>query len=105
MTKTKLELNRKQELKPSITYDLDGDGVVGGKDLVISKKFDEGKGYLTTQDKEKAIAAIKNGYEKNFKWGIEQTGTLGAYRVIQKWGHIIDAEDFWGLENTYPEFP
>jgi len=24
-------------LKPHLTYDLDGDGVVGGKDLVIAK--------------------------------------------------------------------
>ena len=48
MTKTKLNENWRKDLKPSITYDLDGDGVVGGKDLVISKKFDtQNKGYLT----------------------------------------------------------
>lgn len=52
MTKTNLVENWKRELKPSITYDLDGDGVVGGKDLVISKWFDEGKkGYLTEEEK------------------------------------------------------
>ena len=80
MTKTYLDQNRKKELRPSITYDLDGDGVVGGKDLVISKRFDEQKkGYLTEEEKQKAIQAIKNGYESNFKWGIEQTGTLGSY--------------------------
>lgn len=83
MTKTNLLENWKRELKPSITYDLDGDGVVGGKDLVISKWFDEGKkGFLSEEDKQKAIQAIKSGYENNFKWGIEQTGTLGAYRVV-----------------------
>ena len=85
MTHTKLNEKRKKELKPSITYDLDGDGVVGGKDLVISKKFDsQNKGYLTEQEKSQALLAIKNGFENNFKWGIEQSGTLGAYRVVQK---------------------
>lgn len=64
MTQTKLNERRKQELKPHITYDIDGDGVVGGKDLVIAKWFDsEGKGYLTNEEKEKALNAIKNGYE------------------------------------------
>jgi len=37
MTQTKLNERRKQELRPHITYDIDGDGVVGGKDLVIAK--------------------------------------------------------------------
>jgi hypothetical protein len=33
---------------PHISYDLDGDGIVGGRDLVIGKLFDsEHKGSLT----------------------------------------------------------
>jgi hypothetical protein len=28
---------------PHISYDLDGDGIVGGRDLVIAKLFDKNK--------------------------------------------------------------
>jgi hypothetical protein len=41
-------MQRKTEQMPHISYDLDGDGIVGGRDLVIGKLFDsEQKGSLT----------------------------------------------------------
>ena len=54
MTKTKLiELRRKDSI-PDITYDIDGDGFVGGRDYVIARKFDEGfKNYLTVEEQKK----------------------------------------------------
>lgn len=53
------------------------------RELVIAKWFDEGnKGYLTNEEWEKAILAVKNKYQDNFKWGLEQTGTLGSYWVV-----------------------
>ena len=36
-TRTKLTENRRLEKVPHISYDLDGDGFVGGRDYVIAK--------------------------------------------------------------------
>jgi hypothetical protein len=41
-----------KEFIPHPTFDLDGDGIVGGRDLAISKLFDQDKdGRLNTQEK------------------------------------------------------
>lgn len=42
MTKTKLLAERKAEKIPHVSYDLDGDGFVGGKDYVVARRFDIG---------------------------------------------------------------
>lgn len=41
-TRTKLIESRKKEILPDISYDLDGDGFVGGRDYVVARRFDEG---------------------------------------------------------------
>jgi hypothetical protein len=47
-TRTQMIENRKREILPHISYDLDNDGTVGNRDYVMSRKFDEGtKNYLT----------------------------------------------------------
>jgi hypothetical protein len=47
-TRTKMIEIRKKEALPDISYDLDGDGLVNGKDYVIARRFDQGlKNYLT----------------------------------------------------------
>lgn len=58
---------------PHISYDLDGDGIVGGRDLVIGKLFDtEHKGSLSKEQREAAFKAIKEeSLENKFVWGIE----------------------------------
>jgi hypothetical protein len=44
---------------PHISYDLDGDGYVGGRDLVIAKYFDKDEdGRLNTAEKADAIKAL-----------------------------------------------
>lgn len=49
MTRTQLLEDRKKSRIPDISYDLDGDGYVGGRDYVISKIFDkDGDGKLNT---------------------------------------------------------
>ena len=54
MTFTKLKDFRKAEYLPDISYDLDGDGFVGGRDYVVARRFDEGfKNYLTDSEKKK----------------------------------------------------
>lgn len=60
-TRAKLLDLRKKEFIPDISYDLDGDGFVGGRDYVIGRRFDEGlKNYLTPEERKKAIEAVKN---------------------------------------------
>ena len=38
-------------------------------------------------------------------WGVEQSGPLRSYRVLQKRGVIIDAEDYLPIGSTYEEHP
>jgi len=46
---------------PDISYDLDGDGYVGGRDYVLSKKFDlDGDGKLNSSERKAADDAIRN---------------------------------------------
>ena len=60
-TRTKLLESRKKEILPDISYDLDGDGFVGGRDYVVARRFDEGtKNALTKEERAKAIEAVKN---------------------------------------------
>ena len=106
MTRSKLLERRKLEKIPDISYDLDGDGYVGGRDCVLSKRFDiDGDGKLNEQEKKNALEAIKNGVEKEYVWNLENQGGKRAFRILQKRGKIIDAEDFIPLQDTYPKHP
>jgi hypothetical protein len=83
MTNTILKEYRKRESIPDISYDLDGDGFVGGKDYVIARRFDNGqKNFLTDEEKTKAKEALQEGYEKEFVWNIEASGALRPYRIM-----------------------
>ena len=51
-TRTLLLEKRRAESIPHISYDLDGDGYVGGRDLVLAKHFDkDGDGRLNTAER------------------------------------------------------
>jgi hypothetical protein len=39
------------------------------------------------------MAALRNGYEDNFVWGVEKVGT-NHHRLMQKRGQTVDGEDF-----------
>lgn len=102
-TRTKLIQNHREEFIPHPSYDIDGDGVVGGRDLVIAKIFDKDRdGILNAQEKQNAIQALSNGFEGNFLWGVENSGPNRSYRVLQKRGKICDADDFSQVVETYP---
>ena len=46
---------------PDISYDLDGDGYVGGRDYVLSKMYDkDGDGKLNTSERKAADEAVRN---------------------------------------------
>ena len=53
---------------PDISFDLDGDGYVGGRDYVLSKMFDkDGDGRLNTQERKAADEAVRNVSTTTFK--------------------------------------
>ena len=60
-TRTELFAKRKSDNLPHISYDLDGDGYVGGRDYVISKYHDkDGDGKLNAEERKAAEEAVKN---------------------------------------------
>ena len=106
MTRTKLIERRKKERIPDISYDLDGDGYVGGRDYVLAKRYDvDGDGKLNEIERKNALEGIKNGVEREYVWNLENQGGKRAFRILQKRGKIIDAEDFIPLQETYPKHP
>lgn len=105
-TRTKLHDQRRKERVPHISYDLDGDGYVGGKDYVVAKQFDkDGDGKLDAEERKAALEALKNGYESKFVWNVEVQGANRPFRILQKRGVICDAEDFMPVRSTYPIHP
>lgn len=106
MTQSKLIERRKLERIPDISYDLDKDGYVGGKDYVLAKRYDiDGDGKLNEQEKAAAYEGIKQGIEENYAWNLDNQGGKRPFRIMQKRGKIIDAEDFLPLQDTYPRHP
>jgi hypothetical protein len=58
-TRTKIIQQRRAERIPHISYDLDNDGYVGGKDYVVAKQFDkDGDGKLNDEEMKAAFEAI-----------------------------------------------
>lgn len=106
MTQTKLFERRKKERIPDISYDLDKDGYVGEKDFVLAKRYDvDMDGKLNEQEKKAAYEGIANNVENNYVWNLDKQGGNRPFRILQKRGKIIDAEDFLPLRDTYPEHP
>ena len=106
MTRTELLQLRRKEKIPDISYDLDKDGYVGGRDLVLSKRFDLDKdGKLNEQEKKAAYEGIANNVEENYVWNVDNQGGKRQFRLLQKRGKFTDAEDFWPIRDTYPVHP
>jgi hypothetical protein len=42
------------------------------------------------------------GFEDKFVWNVEQAGAQRPFRIMQKRGVIVDAEDFVPITKTYP---
>ena len=60
-SKTEMVERRRANLKPDMSYDLDGDGVVGNRDYVLAKLFDKDQdGKLNEQERKNAEEAIRN---------------------------------------------
>ena len=53
---------RKKERLPDISFDLDGDGYVGGRDYFIAKLYDkDGDGKLNDKERKEAFEGLANG--------------------------------------------
>ena len=88
MTRTKLLERRKKERIPDISYDLDGDGFVGGRDYVLSKRYDvDGDGKLNEIERKNALEGIQNGVEKE----------LRANRIYPKGGEMYFSGEGEGI--------
>ena len=106
MTRSDLLNIRKKERLPDPSYDLDKDGYVGNVDLVLSKRFDvDNDGKLNEKEKKAAYDGISKGVENEYIWNVDNQGGLRDFRLLQKRGKFIDAEDFWPIRETYPEHP
>ena len=38
-------------------------------------------------------------------WNVDQSGAQRSYRIMQKRGVVVDADDFLPIRNTYPDHP
>lgn len=66
-----------------ISYDFDGDGVVGNQDLFLSRLFDKDNDGMLDEDERKIIIdAIEGGIEKKFHWNMDKQGINRDYRLI-----------------------
>ena len=60
-TRTALNNKRRRERIPDLSFDLDGDGLVGNRDFVIAKLFDADKdGKLNEQERKAALEALNS---------------------------------------------
>ena len=106
LTRSELIKIRRKERIPDPSYDLDQDGYVGNVDLVLSKRFDvDNDGKLNEKEKQAAYEGISKGVENEYIWNVDNQGGLRDFRLLQKRGKFIDAEDFWPIRETYPEHP
>ncbi|MCQ2819896.1 MAG: hypothetical protein MJ252_21740 [archaeon] len=144
-TRTELLEIRKKERIPDISYDLDKDGYVGNRDMVISKLYDlDRDGKLNETEKKNAYEGLANGIENKFLWNIKNEGgqvnfrdtrkpapipegnkndpkaknakedpgvkkgessAIPPFRLLQKRGKFVMAEDFMPVRETYPRHP
>ena len=104
-TRTELISLRKSQILPDLSFDLDGDGVVGAHDLVLASQFDKDKdGKLNPAEREQAFRALSQGFSQSFVWGCESSGLNRSFRLVQKRGKVINDEDFGVIRDTYPKF-
>lgn len=104
-TRTELMSLRKSQILPDLSFDLDGDGVVGAHDLVLASQFDKDKdGKLNAVEREQAMRALSQGFSQKFVWGCESSGLNRSFRLVQKRGKVINDEDFGVIRDTYPKY-
>ena len=62
-------------MRPDPSYDMDGDGIVNARDLVLARLFDTNNdGKLDDEERAIAMAIVRAGYEDRMLWGLEASG-------------------------------
>lgn len=103
-TQTELHRSRRAEKYPDISYDLDGDGVVGQRDYFIGKSFDRDQdNRLNTGERAEAIHALQTGWLDQYSFGHDQAGPRRPFPVVQKRGKILTVDNAAALWSTYPQ--
>ncbi|KAF4677995.1 hypothetical protein FOL47_006942 [Perkinsus chesapeaki] len=93
-TRSEMLHQRRANLVPDISYDVDGDGVVGTRDYFISKHFDDDRdGKLNQKERQR------------FSFGHDQAGSKRPFAVQQRRGKIITQDSTFELGETYPAHP
>ena len=69
-------MERQRDRKPDVSYDIDGDGVVGEIDYFVGRFFDQGKkNFLTGEERAEAIDQVKNkDFLGKFSFGYAKSG-------------------------------
>lgn len=68
MTLRQLQEQRRESVRPHISFDLDGDGQVSQRDLKVAVMFDkDGDGRLNTAEKANCMEALKSGFESQLE--------------------------------------
>lgn len=94
---------RKKELLPHPTFDIDNDGFVSHMDMFISKQFDKDKdGMLNEIERADAENALKTGFLDKYMTGLDSRVPNANTRVIQQRGVIMDGDSGYKLLETYP---
>ena len=102
-TLTQLVEQRRKDAVPDSTYDLNCDGTVSPYEFFVSRLYDaDNNGKLTPQQKLAAQNAMVNGELDKFTFGVDASGVLRSFRIIQKRGVILDSDDFSKITSTYP---
>ncbi|KAF4694700.1 hypothetical protein FOZ60_007214 [Perkinsus olseni] len=98
--------NRRANLIPDISYDVDGDGVVGARDYFIAKNFDEDRdGRLNRKERQWCMEALSKGWLDRFSFGHDQAGSKRPFAVQQRRGKIFTQDSSFELGETYPAHP
>jgi hypothetical protein len=104
-TRSELLEVRKIEQKPDISFDLDGDGVVGGRDYLIGKRFDVEQNGKLSPEQLKHARNMMDQVDGTLTWGCDSSGNNKLFRIVQKRGNVILDEDFRDVGKSYPAFP
>ena len=84
-TRTELLEARKKERLPDISFDLDGDGFVGGRDYVISKIYDkDGDGKLNQEERKAADEAVRNVSKAIYTKSLTRASKRSSFGMLNK---------------------
>ncbi|KAF4720705.1 hypothetical protein FOZ63_004601 [Perkinsus olseni] len=105
-TKSEMLHQRRANLIPDISYDVDGDGVIGARDYFIAKNFDEDRdGRLNQKERQRCMEALSKGWLDRFSFGHDQAGAKRPFAVQQRRGKIFTQDSSFELGETYPAHP